>query len=173
MLTENEDDGFLIDFDLAIRTSDDHASGSLSKTGTKVFMAIGVLLGEDHSFMHDLESFFWLLFWICIHHDGVDEEGKVKRRIVPRYEVWNYLSIEVLADLKAGRISNRIFSTVDNDFTEYCKPLIPCLRELHRAVFPGGAPRSQEDRELYPQMMAVLKKAREDLGKLRHVAKMS
>ena len=86
MLTENEEDGFLIDLDLVIRISDDHASGAPSKTGTKVFMAIGALLGEPHSFMHDLESFFWLLFWICIHYEGRNEKGKSKRRIVPKYE---------------------------------------------------------------------------------------
>jgi len=61
MLTENEDNGFLIDLDLANKTSDDQASGAPSKTGTKIFMAIGALLGEPHSFMHDLESFFWVL----------------------------------------------------------------------------------------------------------------
>jgi serine/threonine protein kinase len=83
MFTENEDDGFLIDFDLSNKTSDDEASGAPSKTGTKIFMAIGALLGEPHNFMHDLESFFWVLFWICIHYDGLDEKGKVKRRIVP------------------------------------------------------------------------------------------
>lgn len=33
-------------------------------------IAIGALLGEQHSFMHDLESFFWVLFWICIHYDA-------------------------------------------------------------------------------------------------------
>ena len=54
--------------------------------GTKVFMAIGALLGEPHSFMHDLESFFWVLFWICIHFDGLNEKGEVKRRIVRKYE---------------------------------------------------------------------------------------
>ena len=33
-------------------------------------MAIGALLSEQHSFMHDLESFFWVLIWICIHCNG-------------------------------------------------------------------------------------------------------
>lgn len=32
--------------------------------GTRVFMAIGLLGRKKHSFMHDLESFFWVLFWI-------------------------------------------------------------------------------------------------------------
>lgn len=62
MLTMAEDDGFLIDLDLAIKIDRENASGAPSKTGTKVFMAIGELYGEDHNFMHDLESFFWVLF---------------------------------------------------------------------------------------------------------------
>ncbi|KAH8702789.1 hypothetical protein GQ44DRAFT_778472 [Phaeosphaeriaceae sp. PMI808] len=58
MLNMAEDDGFLIDLDLAIKIDRENASGALSKTGTKVFMAIGALYGEDYNFMHDLESFF-------------------------------------------------------------------------------------------------------------------
>jgi len=60
----NEDDNnpswpsFLIDLDLAIREQREGASGAKGKTGTRAFMAIGALLGEQHSFMHDLESFF-------------------------------------------------------------------------------------------------------------------
>ncbi|KAK0650802.1 hypothetical protein DIS24_g6524 [Lasiodiplodia hormozganensis] len=67
LLNNIEDDGFLINVDLAIKTDREEAFGAPSKTGTKVFMAIGALYGEDYSFMHDLESFFWLLFWICTH----------------------------------------------------------------------------------------------------------
>jgi len=54
--------------------------------GTKVFMSIGGLLGEPQTFMQDLESVFWVLFWIYIHHDSLDKNGKVNRRIVPKYE---------------------------------------------------------------------------------------
>jgi hypothetical protein len=46
------------------------ALGAKGKTGTRAFIAIGALLGKQHSFIHDLESFFWVLFWICIHCDG-------------------------------------------------------------------------------------------------------
>jgi hypothetical protein len=42
---------------------------------TKIFMAIGALIGEQHSFMHDLKSFFWVLFWICVHWNGLGEKG--------------------------------------------------------------------------------------------------
>jgi hypothetical protein len=49
---------FLIDLDLSIRTQREASLGARGKTGTRVFMAIGVLLGEKHSFMHDYKSFF-------------------------------------------------------------------------------------------------------------------
>jgi hypothetical protein len=55
---------FLIDLDLAIRTQREGPSGARGKTGTRAFMAIGALLGEKHSAMHDYESFFWVLFRI-------------------------------------------------------------------------------------------------------------
>lgn len=163
MLTENEDDGFLIDLDLAIKISDIHASGAPSKTGTKVFMAIGALLGEPHNFMHDLESFFWVLFWICIHHDGFDKEGKAKRRIISQYEDWNFHSTEVLASLKVGQISRGIFDTVSGYFTDHCKPLAPCLQQMHTVVFPAGNRRFNESRKLYSEMIKVLEKARDDI----------
>lgn len=59
-------------------------------------MAIGLLLGEGHSFMHDLESFFWVLFWICIHHNGPEKES----RVVPRFDKWNYADMDELAELR-------------------------------------------------------------------------
>jgi serine/threonine protein kinase len=79
MLTEQEDDGFLIDMDLAINLDNDKASGAPGEAGTKVFMAIGPLYGEPHNFMHDLESIFWVPFWVCVHWDGPDRaRRKVK-----------------------------------------------------------------------------------------------
>ncbi|KAL7790717.1 hypothetical protein V8C37DRAFT_171677 [Trichoderma ceciliae] len=60
--------GFLIDLDLAIDISREGAAGAAGRTSKRAFMAIGVLLGEPHSFMHHVESFFWVLFWIRIHY---------------------------------------------------------------------------------------------------------
>ncbi|KAH8723920.1 hypothetical protein GQ44DRAFT_709364 [Phaeosphaeriaceae sp. PMI808] len=77
VLNMAEDDGFLIDLDLAIKIDRGNASGAPSKTGTKVFMAIGALYGENHNFMHDLESFFWVLFWSCIHCTGPGGQRRV------------------------------------------------------------------------------------------------
>ncbi|KAL8897340.1 MAG: hypothetical protein Q9207_007262 [Kuettlingeria erythrocarpa] len=165
LLTEKEDDGFLIDLDLAIRTSDVQASGAPSKTGTKVFMAIGALYGKPHSFMHDLESFFWVLFWICIHYDGLDEKGQVKSRRGSKYEWWNYAYTETLADAKVGLVSGEErFNKATAGFTSTFQPLALCVENLRRCVFPDGRLWPGENKGLYSQMKAVLRKARKDLG---------
>uniref|UniRef100_A0A0B7KTE2 Fungal-type protein kinase domain-containing protein n=1 Tax=Bionectria ochroleuca TaxID=29856 RepID=A0A0B7KTE2_BIOOC len=105
MMNEDEKNpswtAFLIDVDLAVRGQREGASGAKGKTGTRAFMAIGALLDDEHSFMHDLESFFWVLFWICIHYNGPDD-GKP----VPRFEKWNYVDTDELAELKKGEIAD-------------------------------------------------------------------
>lgn len=71
-----DEDGFLIDLDLAVRLDESTASGAPIKTGTKVFIAIGALKGEYHNLMHDLESFFWVLLWVSVHWDGSYSIGR-------------------------------------------------------------------------------------------------
>lgn len=70
--------GFLIDLDLAkiinpentsITTSSNVSSPATprKRTGTMIFMAIEVLQGATpHTWRHDLESFLYVLIWLCI-----------------------------------------------------------------------------------------------------------
>ena len=133
--------------------------------GTKIFMAIGALLGEPHSFMHDLESFFWVLFWICIHYDGRNEKGEVKRKIVSKYEKWNYADTEELADSKTAMVvEEERFNKTIAGFTPTCQPLAPCVQDLRRYIFPNGKRWLGENKELYSQIETVLEKAKKDLG---------
>ena len=132
-----------------------------SIAGTKVFMAIGVLKGEHHNTMHDLESFFWVLFWICIHWNGPSQE----RRKVKEFKDWNTKPIRELAKLKMGLVSEEdgFAKEMSENFSERCKPLISCIQELREVVFPGGKRRLSEDRELYSRMTDIIRKARKDL----------
>ena len=136
------------------------ASGAPGKTGTKVFMAIGVLLDEPHSFMHDLESFFWVLFWICIHYTGPGKEGEPKKE----FEKWNYNPAEEVAKLKFALVSPKFFEAELGQYTtDYCRPMIPLITKLWEEVFPHGQSYDYEDRTLYGRMKAVLEKARDHL----------
>ena len=59
MLKIAKNNGFLIDLNLAIKLDQQKAFGALSKTNTKVFIAISTFYGDkNHSFMYNLESFF-------------------------------------------------------------------------------------------------------------------
>lgn len=107
---------FLTDLDLATKEDREGASGAKGKTGTRAFMVIGALLGEQHSFKHDLESFFWVLFWICIHC-----KGPFETRIVAQFDKWNYLDKEALAELKKGKVVHEgdFIRTAAQSFTPY------------------------------------------------------
>jgi hypothetical protein len=85
-------------------------------------MSIRALYGEKRSFRHDLESFFWVFFWICIHY----AEPRGKSRVVPRFEKWNYADTEELAEIKKGMVGHEgdFLKIAGKQFTTYHKPLI-------------------------------------------------
>ena len=108
--------------------------------------------------MHDLESFFWVLYWVCVHWDGPYQ----KRRKVEEFEAWNFKSTGELAKIKSGLVlEDGFLSEMSDNFSVYCKPMIPCMQELWKEVFPGGHRWLREDRELYSRMVAVLMRARD------------
>ncbi|KAF2786731.1 hypothetical protein K505DRAFT_411805 [Melanomma pulvis-pyrius CBS 109.77] len=145
---------FLIDLDLAIMEQREKSLGAQGKTGTRAFMAIGVLLDDkNHLFMHDLESFFWVLFWICVHYDGLGKDIGATE-----FECWNYESDQKLAELKLGLVSRErhFLNRITNAFTPYYQPLIPHVNRLRR----------NEDRTLYFRMKEILRNAQKDLEDL-------
>jgi serine/threonine protein kinase len=164
MINEDEENpswpSFLIDLDLAIKESRKEACSAEGKTGTRAFMAIGALLGEQHSFMHDLESMFWVLFWICIHHHGPD-----KTRVVPEFDKWNYTDMRDLAKIKLGTVAVQalFMETITDNFTSYFEPLIPWMERLRKIIFPGNQPQKRDNEMLYPQMKSILLEASEAL----------
>ncbi|KAH7007912.1 uncharacterized protein B0I36DRAFT_370622 [Microdochium trichocladiopsis] len=185
MINEDDDNiswrSFLIDLDLAVREQRQSASGAKGKTGTRAFMAIGALLGEQHSFMHDLESFFWVLFWICIHYDPDANNSRSRSkdlaadpdenaissplsRVVPEFDQWNYISMQLLAKEKKGQVSHEgdFIRSAEENFTPYYQPLIPWVNKLRKVVFPSGGRWEREDIGLYVRMKEILGEAQKD-----------
>ncbi|KAL7778319.1 hypothetical protein CFE70_004998 [Pyrenophora teres f. teres 0-1] len=165
-LMVNEDDNnpslpaFLIDLDLAIKTDREKSSGARGKTGTRAFIAVGILIhDEPRSFMHDLESFFWVLFWICIHYDGQTP------RVVPEFDRWNYLEMPLLGTIKIGIGGHEdVFEHYAKEhFTEYYKPLMKHVDRLRAKLFPGNNNWSVENPNLFSEMRDILQTARDEL----------
>ncbi|KAI1164025.1 hypothetical protein F5B18DRAFT_661377 [Nemania serpens] len=149
---------FLIDLDLAVKVKLTEASGAKGITGTRAFMSIGVLLNEGHTFMDDLESFFWVLFWTCVHYDrhGRGQETD--------FTEWNKVDRKTLVGLKKAVIDDErdFINIADEYFTLYYKPLITWVDKLRRVVFPNGRRWQQVDETLYSQMRQILYDAQND-----------
>ncbi|KAJ8131534.1 hypothetical protein O1611_g2086 [Lasiodiplodia mahajangana] len=159
----NEDDkslsSFLIDLDLAAKVNRIEAPGSKGIPGTRAFMAIGVLMGEVHSFMDDLESFFWVLFWICIHYNRYGQA-----QVVPEFNKWNTAGTVKLVRQKKGVIDEEadFLDIAKRNFTSYYQALIPCINKLRRVVFPDGRRWKQVDDTLYLRMRDILRTGQND-----------
>jgi len=151
---------FLIDLDLAIKEQREGPSGADGMTGTRAFMAIGVLLGEEHSYMHDLESFFWVLLWICIHYNGPNEEAIV----VEQFEEWNFANTELLARSKMGLLADEQYflEVAEGNFRSYYQPLVPWVNRLRKEVFPDGKRWKKPDPSLCSVMKKILQDAQND-----------
>ncbi|KAG6024859.1 hypothetical protein E4U40_003006 [Claviceps sp. LM458 group G5] len=162
---------FLIDLDHAIKVDPDVLPNKRTKIGTRAFMAIDLLNGmEEQSFLHDLESFFWVLCWICIHYgkSGADS------RISPRFDRWNYMDEFDLASNKANMLytADKFIAAAEREFMPDYKPLIryvnklrellPFVAELPWKIFKNSTPIKAPGPELYSQMINVLREAQED-----------
>ncbi|UPK91871.1 hypothetical protein LCI18_002806 [Fusarium solani-melongenae] len=135
------------------------ASGAKGKTGTRAFMSVGALLGEQHSYMHDLESIFWVLFWICIFYD---KNGKDIGSI--RFDSWNFESDDGLAARKKAVINDEedFLETMDEYFTSHYRPMAPWVNLLRREVFPNNQRWKHLEPELYTSMKRILRDAQKD-----------
>lgn len=121
-----------------------------AREGSERYMT---LKGEQHSFMHDLESLFWVLFWIGIHYNGPDKDiGSTA------FDAWNYQKDETLAHLKLGIISTErsFLKALYKHFTSYYQPLIPLMNNFRKAVFPDGNPWEKDDLALYATIKSIL-----------------
>ena len=165
-LMMNEDDynpswqALIIDLNLAIKPEQNKSLGARSKIGTQAFMAIGVHFGKKHSLLHDLESFFWVFFWICIHYS----EPNKKPRVVLAFEEWNYIDMKILASLNKRTVSDEadFKKMMDKNFTPYYYSLRPWMNRLQKVVFPNGRRLEKGDVGFYSQMKQILREAKKD-----------
>ena len=139
IITNPKSDGFqgmLIDLDLAKELGRGR-SGARCRTGTMEFMAIEVLKGKSHTYRHDLESFFYVLVWLCGRR-GWDFVGRTKNGPQRNlFTKWYTESYDEIASAKQGHMHIDLFEEILEEFPppefDRVKPL---CRKLRGILFP-------------------------------------
>ncbi|KJZ69932.1 hypothetical protein HIM_10688 [Hirsutella minnesotensis 3608] len=159
--------GMLIDLDLAKELGSGR-SGARCRTGTMEFMAIEVLQGISHTYRHDLESFFYVLLWLCCRR-GWEFLRKQKEQPTPSLLTkWYSGSYREIAGAKRGYMHIDGFEDILEEFPQ---PQFDCVkplcRELRGILFPYrdglfvGTPKDPEI--LYGPIIQAFDKAIDDV----------
>ena len=121
--------GMLIDLDLAKEVRS-RRSGARHQTGTMEFMAIEVLLGYAHTYRHGLESFFYVLLWLCARH-GWKFSGSSKDQPIPSMLTkWYSQSYKEIARIKRSDMGVDGFEDIMEEFP----PLFDCVKPLCKTI---------------------------------------
>ncbi|EQL32563.1 hypothetical protein BDFG_05299 [Blastomyces dermatitidis ATCC 26199] len=165
--------GMLIDLDLAKEVGSER-SGARHQTGTMEFMAIEVLLNIDHTYRHDLESFFYVLIWQCARNGW----GKDKYSRDSKLRAWYTGNYEDIANAKLGHMSkaeNMGFGFILREFPPKFHGIVSLCQVLRDILFPYndkglivGTP--QDPNRLYHPIIKAYDDAitQVELGNLTH-----
>ncbi|CAH0043014.1 unnamed protein product [Clonostachys rhizophaga] len=126
---EGKPKGILIDLDSAIELTEELET-EFGITGTRPFMAIGVLKGERHTYRHDLESFLYAFLWTIItnHADDPPEASKLRQW---SNGYWNQLAVRKSLDMDQDN-----FQSILDEFPPDFHPLKPLAESLRQILFP-------------------------------------
>ncbi|OAX78717.1 hypothetical protein ACJ72_06972 [Emergomyces africanus] len=127
--------GMLIDLDLAKEIGSGR-TGARHQTGTMEFMAIEVLRAVDHTYRHDLESFFYVLIWQCARH-GWERFNRSKEK--PEDSLlneWYTGSYAKIAGRKKGHMDANDFEYLLWEFPSELECAKSLCRKLRRILFP-------------------------------------
>lgn len=161
----------LIDLDLA-KMRDSGTSGARHQTGTMQFMAVEVLRKVDHTYRHDLESFFYVLLWMCGRQSWA--KGNFAHKEKPpqrsRLRKWEIGSSSDIADTKAYHMTKDGLETIMWEFPEALDIVKPLCVRIRKILFPldkdesmgFGTPAGDPD-QLYRPIIAAYDETISDL----------
>jgi Fungal protein kinase len=128
--------GMLIDLDLA-KVKDSGPSGARHQTGTMQFMAVEVLRMADHTYRHDLESFFYVLLWMSARqswHNGFAGERKPPKESLLRK--WEIGSFKDIASAKIGHMTVNGMDDIMGEFPEALEVVKSLCLKIRKMLFP-------------------------------------
>lgn len=157
---EGQPKGILIDLDSSIELTKEMETEP-DITGTRPFMAIGVLKSELHTYRHDLESFLYVFLWTIIsnHTETLPESSSLRQ--------WSNGNWMELAIRKCHDMDQNNFEKILEEFPPEFQTLKHVAGILRQILFPlrdgvlwtgtEGAPESID--KLYNDTIQALEEA--------------
>ncbi|KAL8689489.1 MAG: hypothetical protein Q9218_004850 [Villophora microphyllina] len=129
--------GILIDEDLAKEIGSGR-SGARHQTGTIEFIAIQVLQQIAHTYRLDLESFFYVLLWMCARRTW---EKKFECKLIDRPKrniltKWYTGSFDDIADANKGYMHEDDFEKILMEFPQAFDCVKPACKKIRGILFP-------------------------------------
>ncbi|KAI1169293.1 serine/threonine-protein kinase Sgk2 [Nemania serpens] len=156
--------GMLIDLNLA-KVRDSDPGGAQHQTGTMQFMAVEVLRTVDHTYRHDLESFFYVLLWMCARQSWsngfASEERPPGESLLREWAIGNFKDI---ARTKEGDMIINGLERIIGEFPEALNTVKPLCLRIRSIMFGDtarlslGTPTGDPD-QLYRPMIAAFDEA--------------
>jgi Fungal protein kinase len=169
IVTDPKRTGFIGMLDLGKELSSGR-SGVRCRIGTMEFMAIEVLLGVSHTYLHDLESFFYVPIWQCARR-GWEFLNKPTDQFKSKLRAWYTGNYEDIANAKLGHMikaENKGFGFILREFPLEFNCVKPLCSELREILFPmhngglfTGTPKDSEI--LYGPIIQAFGKAIDDI----------
>lgn len=157
---EGKPKGILIDLDSAVELAEGLGT-ELGITGTRPFMAVGVLKSERHTYRHDVETFLYVFIRAIItnHTDNPPETSKLRQ--------WSSGDWNELAARKSLDMDQDGFQSILEEFASEFHSLRPLAESLRQIILPlrdgviwtgtDGAPEAVD--RLYDGMTRVFEEA--------------
>ncbi|KAL7962532.1 serine/threonine-protein kinase Sgk2 [Trichoderma compactum] len=130
--------GMLIDLDLA-KLRDSEPSGARHQTGTMQFMAVEVLRTKDHTYRHDLESFFYVLLWMCARQSWSRDKKFAGQEKPPQDSLlrkWEIGTFGDIARTKTGDMTVDGLERIMDEFPESLDAVKPLCLKIRKILFP-------------------------------------
>jgi Fungal protein kinase len=156
----DEPKGILIDLDAALDlTLGDTRPGQT--IGTKLFMAIGLLRGDAHTYRHDLESFLYILLFVAVGYEtqGLPQTSRLRR--------WMVGDWDTLAQSKTIDMMREGFEKIISEFSPQFDGIKKLAEDLREILFPirggslytGTVRADKETNKLYDDMVSAFEAA--------------
>ncbi|KAJ3473972.1 hypothetical protein NLG97_g10049 [Lecanicillium saksenae] len=140
--------GMLIDLDMAKDlTEEEGGNKGDGPTGTVQFISYNVLLGKKHTFVDDLESFLYVLIWLC-SQDAWDKPQIRGDEKTPHFnfaQKWTRGTLQDIAYEKLAIMSElELFREVLRRFPASLKLIKPVCLEIRHVLHKSGSKTPQE-----------------------------